>query len=338
MLDCVTSRRRQRGFTLIELLVVIAIIAIIAAILLPAVMYAREISYQAKCRNNLKQIALALHNYEATHLTFPIGARLQSVGIGPSWFVGILPHIDQQTLYDKFDHEGKNNGYPGIPLSPPLASRNGVQLNGVRVPTFWCSSSSLPEFSTPNPLGRTYQMTSYVGISGAGNLGDALATRITACCTVNSKNGQLSADGVLVPGAAIRMSEVQKDGSSHVLVVGESSAYLPSAAGKRSDGGWSLGWAAGTSGGGTPPLYGGPGNTAPNVNNLTTILHPPNSSFNQAGVGENVGPNNPLSSPHSGGCFAALVDGSVHFLSSSIDLTVLRRAAVRDDGIIIPDF
>lgn len=339
MSDCVGSRRCQRGFTLIELLVVIAIIAILVAILLPAVMYAREIAYQARCRNNLKQIGLALHNYETTHFTFPIGARLQSVGIGPSWFVGILPYVDQANLYDRFDHVGKHNGFPGTPLPPPLASTNGALLNGVRVPTFWCPSSSLAEFSTPNALGRTYQMAAYVGIAGAGNLGDALAKRVTPCCQPNVNNGQLSADGVLVPGAAIRMSELQKDGSSHVFIVGEASAFLPGAAGKRSDAGWNLGWAAGTAGGGTPPTYSAPGGTtAPVVYNLTTILHSPNSSYNQAGVKENLGPNNPLSSSHAGGVHGLAGDGSVHFLSTSIDLEVLRRAAVRDDGVAISDF
>ena len=65
--------RRRSGFTLIELLVVIAIIAILIALLLPAVQQAREAARRAQCKNNVRQIALALHNYESTHSTFPMG-------------------------------------------------------------------------------------------------------------------------------------------------------------------------------------------------------------------------------------------------------------------------
>jgi prepilin-type N-terminal cleavage/methylation domain-containing protein/prepilin-type processing-associated H-X9-DG protein len=113
--------RLSRGFTLIELLVVIAIIAILIALLLPAVQQAREAARRTQCRNNLKQIGLALHNYESTHLTFPLG-RVGVPNPPPQPTVGgsvlsasnqrdrwhsamamILPYIDQAPLYNQYN-------------------------------------------------------------------------------------------------------------------------------------------------------------------------------------------------------------------------------------------
>ena len=90
---------RQRGFTLIELLVVIAIIAVLVALLLPAVQQAREAARRSACKNNLKQIGLALHNYHDTYNSLPLGVRNdQGNRWGMSWFVGILPYVDQAPL------------------------------------------------------------------------------------------------------------------------------------------------------------------------------------------------------------------------------------------------
>jgi prepilin-type N-terminal cleavage/methylation domain-containing protein len=103
------TRRQRSGFTLIELLVVIAIIAILIALLLPAVQQAREAARRRQCKNNLKQIGLALHNYHDSLLVFPFGGsvgadivNLSTTGNnGFGWRVFILPYIDQAPLYNQ---------------------------------------------------------------------------------------------------------------------------------------------------------------------------------------------------------------------------------------------
>ena len=115
----------RRGFTLIELLVVIAIIAILVALLLPAVQQAREAARRTSCRNNLKQLGLALHNYHDVHRTFPAGyysyptrdgsgpawARIdpQTWDAGPGWGWGtmLLPYVDQANVANQIDPEGQ---------------------------------------------------------------------------------------------------------------------------------------------------------------------------------------------------------------------------------------
>ena len=98
------SRRfsTKRGFTLIELLVVIAIIAVLIALLLPAVQAAREAARRAQCTNNLKQIALAWHNFESATGAFPTNIRDKKGKALLSWRVAILPYIEQNALYNEF--------------------------------------------------------------------------------------------------------------------------------------------------------------------------------------------------------------------------------------------
>src|SRR5215471_10055785 len=110
-----SCRRGRRGFTLIELLVVIAIIAVLVALLLPAVQQAREAARRAQCKNNLKQITLALHNYMSANQGYTVlhmhrGAADYSGGQAGlsgnfSWYCGLLPHMEQSQIYERINFE-----------------------------------------------------------------------------------------------------------------------------------------------------------------------------------------------------------------------------------------
>ncbi len=118
--------RRGRGFTLIELLVVIAIIAVLIALLLPAVQQAREAARRSQCRNNLKQIGLALHNYHDVYNQMPLGGNgvWQATGAwdaapATSWMVAVLPNLEQAQIFNTFNFghrahmtDAVNRGFP----------------------------------------------------------------------------------------------------------------------------------------------------------------------------------------------------------------------------------
>ncbi|MEY2725472.1 MAG: hypothetical protein RLZZ458_1339, partial [Planctomycetota bacterium] len=117
--------RRRRAFTLIELLVVIAIIAILVALLLPAVQQAREAARRTQCKNNLKQLGIALHNYHDTNNRFPPGAFWNNPNSGRNYQQGgllthLLPYVEQAVMFNQ------------IPFSnPPAPSFN---VNDARLP------------------------------------------------------------------------------------------------------------------------------------------------------------------------------------------------------------
>ena len=189
---------RKRGFTLIELLVVIAIIAILIALLLPAVQQAREAARRSACKNNLKQIGLALHNYHDTHRIFPPGWINVSDNNRLGWGTMILPSLDQAALYNAIGEEGGFNTDWGVTGNIPTEEAKTV------LSVFICPTDPMGGINTD--IG-SFGKSNYVGSYTASNAdGDA---DINASFYMNSN----------------RRIRDYTDGTSNTLQIGERSTY-----------------------------------------------------------------------------------------------------------------
>lgn len=316
----------SRGMSLLELLVAMALIGVLIALLLPAVQAAREAVRRASCQNNLKQIGVAVLSFENAHGKLPVGA--QSVGktnvtYGVSWWVDVLPYLESSAIADRIDTTGSNCG------SVLFHTDNAMLVNEVAIAPMACPSSPLPRLKQVG--GVQVMMPSYVGIAGASSHGGFPETRVATCCQ-GWKDGEISAGGVLVPNRAIRFSEVI-DGASNTLIVGEASDFAIDAKGnqRRIDGGFNHGWLIGTNATGTPPEYST--SRPPRCWNITTIRYPVNTrDYMLDGIRDNHGANNPLMSVHPNGTNGLYLDGSVQFFDASLDLTILKSQATRDDS------
>ena len=175
------NARRQPAFTLVELLVVIAIIGILVALLLPAVQAAREAARRTGCKNNMRQIGLAIHNHHDSHGTFPISVSPWSEPESPApadqltgkgWIIDILPFIEEQALYDQFrtlrGFEGGLFSGGGIGR-PELTEAMATQLAILQCP----SDGSVRELSMQQYQweGRPVALTSYKGVIGDTRMG-----------------------------------------------------------------------------------------------------------------------------------------------------------------------
>ncbi len=152
---------RRRGFTLIELLVVIAIIAILIALLLPAVQQAREAARRSTCKNQLKQLGLAIHNYHDTYKMVPFGSSING-GPGPrhSGYMGMLPYIDQAPLYQLIATGGTRVANNGSTNYPPFGASpwdGNYAPNLITLPVLQCPSDQDPPGVT---MGKTNYMFS----------------------------------------------------------------------------------------------------------------------------------------------------------------------------------
>ncbi len=337
---------RRRGFTLIELLVVIAIIAVLVALLLPAVQQAREAARRSQCKNNLKQMGLALHNYHDTYTMFPNGNVASTGGWGMSWYMRILPYVDQAPVYNKLNFSGNQ---PGWAWSGDAAgNNNGSVISGIRFSFTVCPSSPLNDIRSAGSYNIEHPQ--YYGITGAtngngfvNNPGNRVA-QCCACCGGQAGTGQITSGGTLMPLTAIGLNALT-DGSSNVMVIGESSNFV-----------WSAPPPAGSQTvddqGVHGMMMGGPNlNRVEDFNggmmdrqfNLTTVRYPPNAQAidnNSAwpGISDNYGINKPLNSAHTGGIHGLLGDGSVRFISDNINMLTLRQLCTRDDGQVMGSF
>ena len=220
-----TMWRLMRGFTLIELLVVIAIIAILIALLLPAVQQAREAARRTTCKNNMKQIGLALHNYHDVYMSMPVGNHF---GYKGNWRVSIFPYLDQGPIYNQLSFNGGGGLFTGWAAS--YQAPNTV-LSGFLVPGYNCPSSSLPRDSTLGVMNNfaNGQTADYVGISGgadplldATNPGARWDPSGLGMCSDVVYSGRHCFNGMLPALRHMRLADAT-DGTSQVMLVAEQS-------------------------------------------------------------------------------------------------------------------
>lgn len=329
------SARSREAFTLVELLVVIAIIGVLVALLLPAVQAARESARRMSCQNNLKQLGLAIHNYESAAKVLPPGGmpapKNVSGNYGVSWFAIILPYMEGGNLYDQFDFEARTSNQTGVMYFNGSFgnAHNGNLVRGKFFQVFYCPSSQLPKFvmkgsSPPGPEG--VMSPTYAGITGA-------ATHPVAGNTVNmdgqsnqhNATGILSKAGTLISSSYIRFGQIT-DGTSNTICAGEQSGYCFESSGTKRD-------CRSDFGHGFPM---GPETYAQNQRdwNITTVRYGINTrAYNLTGIGElYYGNNRPIQSAHPGGANVLFADGSVRLLMENTPLQQLFDLCNRDDG------
>jgi prepilin-type N-terminal cleavage/methylation domain-containing protein/prepilin-type processing-associated H-X9-DG protein len=222
-----TGRSRIRsGFTLIELLVVISIIGVLVALLLPAVQAAREAARRAHCLNNLKQIGLALANYESSLRTYPPGAIYYNSGDGGpnkcsglhasrafGAFALLLPYVEQSAAFNAINFQLASGGNGGVWGGLPAGAINSTGL-GVRVSSYICPSDEpqTPEIGD----GNVYSQTSYAPSGGTWNVVAYYAG--PDCWQQDMGNGAFD-------DAAVYRPQAFADGLSHTIFVGETARF-----------------------------------------------------------------------------------------------------------------
>lgn len=333
------STRRPSAFTLIELLVVIAIIAILIGLLLPAVQKVREAAARMKCSNNLKQLALACHNYEGANLSFPSGYTQDRIPPpsgafqGHSVFYFLLPYIEQDNLFKSMDATVPLNNVSNVP-----GTRAAAALAALVCPSDQFLQNPMP-FPSTGTTTALYGATSYRANGGSRPL---FATNSTND-GVFMATGAASRKAASAPqGTQVKLNGIS-DGTSNTICFGESYHLDPNfdtftAAGWNSGstiGGWSRWYPAGGDAG-LGNLMGGA--FAP-INYKIPFVHG-GAGAPGSQSGWFIFQDRRLSafgSGHTGGANISFCDGSVRFLTDSLPQSTLLLYCVRNDGLVIPN-
>jgi len=328
---------------------VIAIIAILIGLLLPAVQKVREAAARVKCENNIKQIALAVHNYHDVNMKFPPAVQIinpiltspqngtgstsnntssyRTPGFGPNWAVYILPYVEQKGLYDQFSASIDN-----------FKTSNGTDqswrgLRGNKIPVYLCPSDSTGQDTLFSLNGGGWARGNYAANTGGGWICDSVASRST-----DGFRG-----GVLVINGGLRMNDIT-DGTSNTVMINEVRVGL-------NDKDRRGVWAMGVGGSSLTGALGYGDCASPNDRNeysddiedcnaVRQAMGLGNSGLAQLAMGcsnDNLPTNWPnwqadARSRHPGGVNAAQADGSVRFVRDSVTLIAWHWANCRNDG------
>ena len=351
----------RAGFTLIELLVVIAIIAVLVALLLPAVQQARESARRSQCKNNLKQLGLALNAFEETYRNYPLG-QVDDDGKQLGWGSYLLPYLDNQPLYDSLVGAGWWNwAQPQAPLLRPDSINGGVFINAnpgntddaivtvhtetssavlaplikVVIPGFLCPSDVLPDKDNDGNGKSNY----------CGNLGSFLNTTADFTGSSCSAPSAIQQNGIFIrannnyQGFAVKVRDVT-DGTSNTLAFGEVSESLnvtksvtngqnyPIWAGGNNDGACGFGRGAGNLRLAGNLTIG----VTPYANQILASINIPTAGV--AVVQPHISDAS-FASKHVGGAQFGFADGGVRFISENVDTNTLADLAGRNEGNVI---
>jgi prepilin-type N-terminal cleavage/methylation domain-containing protein len=311
----------RRGFTLVELLVVIAIIGVLVGLLLPAVQSAREAARRSSCFNKMKQLGLAIHNYESQRQRFPVGAENAvyptpangtATVRGTSWILRILPNLEEQAIYDRYDFSvGYNHA-------------NNTFVGQSTIQTLFCPSGPIPDkYVDPNPAPvNGHKTTHYYGVMGPAGLTNPTSIVIGGTqydYTVGdaANNQAWSAHGILshfrnTSGSAstnryVGFGDVI-DGTSKTLMLAERSVQLPRGQNHYRS------WIRGNTG--------GSGTTKNVTYPINSTNYNGSNNFNHISFG----------SQHPSGCVVGMGDASVRYLQEDIDMGIYMGIASMDTG------
>lgn len=348
----------RSAFTLVELLVVIAIIGMLVGLLLPAVQSARESARRMQCQNNLKQIGLAIQNYESAHRRFPSGyiSYATNNGSGPAWAAidpdtwDAAPGWGWGALILPFLEQG--NITAGLSMQRPIWDAANRQLINTRLPVYLCPSSSgdegpfvlrdssgaaLTRYGSPLQVGRSHYIGSHGQESCWGDCGSA-ATGLVFTNIYTSETKLIRIDGNaarVADGPFFRNSKVGfqhiTDGTSNTIFVSEHSSKLSDKS-----------WVGAVPGAFTHPRFVTPENgpdaaatlvlmhVGPSGGELDItgfpIIHPMN--FPTYHVGQ-------MYSEHPGGGNVLYGDGSVRYMQQTIDLILAAELASMNEGEVV---
>lgn len=318
---------RRKGFTLIELLVVIAIIAILIALLLPAVQQAREAARRSACKNNMKQIGLALHNYNETFSVFPYatsnpGQCSFSVINNHKGWLYLLPYFEQSALYNQFNFSaatGERNTVSGTLAGGGAVASGNAELSTNKLTVLLCPSDD------GNPFYSSANTTYGAGVANTARTSYGFVVNEANSCPNWMTGIAKNARTMFGTNSACRIRDV-KDGTSNTAAIVETTLEVVDGVTNS----WSTAQHVG---------LGIDFATPPNININNWICcgwdSPPNARRPIPGkLGEWGSPG----STHTGGMHILLADGAVRFISENLDTTTRKNLAYMADGEVIGEF